>query len=334
MSSQRSDYDLAKNNIIEQTKLHENNLPLKNLACGSQFFLHSQPTTKVCLFFHGFTAAPYQFKALAEVLFNSGYNVLIPLLPGHGIAGNWNSRNPPPLPTKAKPYQDFAHQWLQVAHNFGDQVIIGGLSGGATLAAWLALEYAQEIYKVLLFAPYLSSSNNILDILVQALPIYIDWGKKDNSSNLGYQGFKMPGLEVFADLGQYILKQAPNRKLPSIFILSSESDQAIDHQELLSLFESSLMYQPKSWFYCFDKFFKVPHAMMTKAEGNQYQDLLITITKAYIESDISWRDLLKIGDGILQGKRFEVAVKELKLLNRVSPDLEVLLAVLNKKVLV
>jgi predicted RNase H-like nuclease (RuvC/YqgF family) len=71
--------------------------------------------------------------------------------------------------------------------------------------------------------------------------------------------------------------------------------------------------------------------MMTKAEGNQYQDLLITIAKAYIESDINWRDLLRIGDRILQGKRFETAIRELKLSNKVSPDLEVLLTIINKE---
>ncbi|AFY99119.1 alpha/beta hydrolase [Calothrix sp. PCC 6303] len=334
MSFQSDDYTIAKNDLLEKIKLQEINLPLKNSACSSQLFLHPQPTNKVCIFFHGFTAAPYQFKPLAEVLFNCGYNVLIPLLPGHGIAGNWNSRNPPPLPTQPEPYQDFAHRWLQIAQNFGDQVIIGGLSGGGALAAWLALEYAQEIHKVLLFSPYLSSSNNILDLFVQILPFYISWGHRNNSPNFGYQGFRMPGLEVFADLGQYVLKQAQNRKLPSMFIISSESDKSIDSKELVSLFESSLMYQQKSWFFYFDKFFQVPHTMMTKAEGNRYQDLLITIVKAYIESDVSWRDLLRIGDLILEGKRFEVAIKELKLLNRVSPDLAVLLAVINKEVLV
>jgi alpha-beta hydrolase superfamily lysophospholipase len=219
MSSQISGYTLARNNIIEQTKLLENNLPLKNEACRSLFFLHPQPTAKVCLFFHGFTAAPYQFQPLAEVLFKSGYNVLIPLLPGHGIAGHWNSRNPPPLPTQVQPYQDFAHNWLKTSQDFGEKVIIGGLSGGGTLAAWLALEYAKEIHKALLFSPYLSTSDSLLDFFIQILPIYLNWGKKEDSGNLGYKGFKMPGLEVFADLGQDILKQAQNRKLPSMFIV-------------------------------------------------------------------------------------------------------------------
>jgi hypothetical protein len=74
--------------------------------------------------------------------------------------------------------------------------------------------------------------------------------------------------------------------------------------------------------------------MMTKAEGNKYQDLLITVAKAYIESDITWTEVMEIGYQILQGKTFDTAVKELNLTERVSPDLSVMLAVMDKKIII
>lgn len=93
--------------IIQQAKSIEE-LPIKNYACRSKLFLHPHPTAKVFLFFHGFTAGPYQFEPIGQKLFYAGYNVLVSLQPGHGIAGNWNRDNPPPLPTEREIYQDFA----------------------------------------------------------------------------------------------------------------------------------------------------------------------------------------------------------------------------------
>jgi EAL domain-containing protein (putative c-di-GMP-specific phosphodiesterase class I) len=74
--------------------------------------------------------------------------------------------------------------------------------------------------------------------------------------------------------------------------------------------------------------------MMTQAEGNKYQNLLITIAKAYVESDISWQELMGIGCQVVQGKTFESAVSELNLTQRVSPELSVLLAVMDKKIII
>jgi hypothetical protein len=45
--------------------------------------------------------------------------------------------------------------------------------------------------------------------------------------------------------------------------------------------------------------------MMTLAEGNNYQNLLITIAKAYVESDLTWVEVKEIGDRMAQGKTFK-----------------------------
>jgi hypothetical protein len=62
--------------------------------------------------------------------------------------------------------------------------------------------------------------------------------------------------------------------------------------------------------------------------------LLITIAKAYIESDITWFELMEIGHQILQGRTFEMAVENLNLAQRVSSDLSVMLAVMNKRTII
>lgn len=129
-----SNYSTFTKAIVRETWTREDVLPLRDETCRSRFFLQPSPSDKVCLFFHGFTAIPEQFVPIGEAFFKAGYNVLIPLLPGHGIAGNWDTDNPPPLPEDRHSYEQFGLHWLQLAQSFGKKVIVGGLSGGSTLA--------------------------------------------------------------------------------------------------------------------------------------------------------------------------------------------------------
>jgi esterase/lipase len=329
-----SSYSTTTAAIIQQAKSVEDTLPIKNDACRSKFFFHPHSTEKVCLFFHGFTAGPYQFEPIAKNFFDAGYNVLVPLQPGHGVAGDWNGNNPPPLPTEREFYQNFALSWLNTAQTLGQQVIVGGLSTGGNLAAWLALENPQQIEKALLFSPYISGNNAIVNFIVELFPIYYEWLNKDNPGNFGYDGFPIPALRIFLDMGQEITDRVENNLAVPMFIISSESDQTINSRKLQYFATSTIKQQPKSWYYRFDKIFEIPHTMMTKAEGNKYQDLLITIAKAYLESDITWAEVIEIGQQILQGKTFDSAVKELDLTERVSPELSVMLAVMDKQVVI
>lgn len=329
-----SDYSGTTAAIIEQAINLEQTLPIKNQACASKFFFQPNPTKKVCLFFHGFTAGPYQFEPLGKRLFEADYNVLIPLQPGHGIAGKFDGDNPPPLPLEREVYLDYANSWLKIAQKLGDCVIVGGLSSGGTLAAWLGLEFNQEIERTLLFSPYLSSKNAVVDFAVETLPIYYEWLNKDNPGNFGYNGFKVPALRLFLDLGKETLERVKNHPSSPMFIITSESDAVVDRSDLKELFESVIDKQSKSWYFCFDKSFDIPHTMMTELEGNNYVGLLNTVAKAYLESDITWDRVLEIGNGILKGKTFETAVKDLDLIEKVSPDLSVMLSVMDKEVIV
>jgi dienelactone hydrolase len=292
-------------------------------------FFQPNPSPKVCLFFHGFTAGPYQFEPLGEALFQAGYNVLVPLQPGHGVAGNWDGNNPPPLPEDPQVYQQFALDWVEKAKLLGKQLIIGGYSTGGTLAAWLAQEHPQHIEKTLLFAPYLSGTNKLVDWLIEILPFYYEWLNKDNPGNFGYDGFPIPALRFLLDMGQQILDQAKNTPATPMLIISSEGDRATNFHEHKELFESVLKHQPKSWYYCFDKALKIPHTMMTEPEGNHYLNLLITLAKAFIDSEVTWADIEEISYQVRQGKPFNAAVDQLNLNQQVSPDLSVIMSYLS-----
>lgn len=317
--------------IVNQTRAREAALPLMSDAAGSRFLLQAKQSDRVCLFFHGFTATPEQFMTIGEAFFAAGYNVLIPLLPGHGIAGNWDRDNPPPLPEEQKVYQDFGLYWLEVAQLLGKKVVVGGLSGGSTLAAWLALNYPYRIYRGLIFAPYLAGSNTLVDLFVRIFDIYFEWKTQKGAVSFGYGGFVMPALRVFLDMGADILNQAKQAHVTApMLIVSSDRDRAVDDQEHQELFESVIKYQPGCWYYCFDKVLNVPHNMMTEAEGNKHVNLLIAIAKAYTQSDITWMELEAIRDMMQQGNSYNRAIEQLHLQERVSPDLSTMTIVIDR----
>jgi carboxylesterase len=328
------DYTTARA-IAQTVKFYEDNLPVRNNGCRSQFLLHSAPTAKVCLFFHGFTAAPYQFLPLGRTFYNAGYNVIIPRLPGHGKAGNWSKDNPPPLPDSVDAYKQFALNWLEKAQTLGDRVVVGGLSGGGTVAAWLALEKFDQLDRALLFAPYLSSSNKVIDLVVNVFDTYFSW-KTDTPPEkvIGYGGFEVPALRVFLEMGKEILKRSKTSPSAPMFIISTEADQAVSNLDHQTLYENLLKRQSKSWYYCFDQLLNIPHTMMTRAEGNKWEDVLNSMAKAFVESNVTWTEIEDIAYAMTKGKMFDQAVKQLKLSDRVSRDLPTVLTMVDKREIV
>ncbi|MBW4439693.1 MAG: alpha/beta fold hydrolase [Plectolyngbya sp. WJT66-NPBG17] len=327
-------YSTAARSLPLQTKQKEDQLPIRNDACRSQFLLHSAPTPKVCLFFHGFTSATHQFLPMGRMFYQAGYNVIIPRLPGHGYAGDWNGQNPPPLPKDADTYKRFALAWLQQAQRFGDKVVVGGLSGGGTLAAWLALEKPRQIDRALLFAAYLSSSNKVIDLFVKVLNTYFEWQNDQPGEPIGYEGFTFPDLRVFLDLGGEVLKRSKSAASPPMFVISTEADRAVSNTDHETLFENLLVRQPKTWYYRFDRALNIPHTMMTKAEGNNWENLLNVMAKAFVQSDLAWADIEEIAYRMTEGKTCDQAVAELKLTSKASPDLPALMTMIDKREIV
>lgn len=320
--------------LAQTTKAREDALPLLNEACRSQFFFHPQPTDRVCVFFHGFTAGPYQFVPIAQAFYQAGYNVLVPLMPGHGQAGNWSKQNPPPLPTDPTVYQQFALDWLAQAQALGEQVIVGGLSGGGTVAAWLALEQPQALYRTLLFAPYLSSSSRILDLFIQVVNGYSEWKQDPKAAQFpgGYTGFAVPALRTLLDLGQAVLNRSRQARSASpTFIISSGDDTAVSNSDHQTLFEDLCTYQPITWHYCFDRVLDIPHTMMTPQEGNAWSSLLPVMSKAFVESYLTWAEVEEIAYGMTEGKTFNAVVQELGLAQKASPDMPAMVTMVDKR---
>jgi esterase/lipase len=97
--------------------------------------LHGVRTEKVIVFFHGYSSSPQQFRQLGERFYQLGYNVLVPLLPHHGMADR-KLDNLSRL--RAEELRDCADTSVDIAAGLGDKVFVGGLSAGGVIAGWIA----------------------------------------------------------------------------------------------------------------------------------------------------------------------------------------------------
>ena len=118
--------------------------------CKSLDVRPTVPQLGVVLLFHGYTSCPNQFSALAGRLAAAGYRVLVPRWPEHGIADT----DAEPNPVDGQELANFAMRTTAIALGLDKRTVVGGLSGGATLALWAA-EHNADVQRVVALAPFL-----------------------------------------------------------------------------------------------------------------------------------------------------------------------------------
>jgi len=132
-------------------KLRSNEESTVSPLARSILLTHGNRAEKAIVFFHGYSSSPEQFRELGQRFFQLGYNVLIPLLPHHGVADR-KLENLSKL--RAEDLRDCADTSIDIATGLGDKVYVGGLSAGGVLAAWIA-QNRKEVSRVVLIAPAL-----------------------------------------------------------------------------------------------------------------------------------------------------------------------------------
>ncbi|HEV2360775.1 MAG TPA: alpha/beta fold hydrolase [Acidimicrobiales bacterium] len=100
------------------------------------------------LVLHGFTGSPQSMRPLAEAFADAGFNVELPLLPGHGTSVE------DMIPTRFADWSAAAEAaYLGLAAR-SDRMLVAGLSMGGTLSCWLAAKHG-EIAGLVLVNPLL-----------------------------------------------------------------------------------------------------------------------------------------------------------------------------------
>ena len=119
-----------------------------------------------------------------------------------------------------------------------------------------------------------------------------------------------------------------------MFLLSTGSDIAVNNNDHKSFFDNIVKKQPLSWYYCFDRTLNIPHPMLIKAEGNQWQEVLNVMSLAYVQSQMSWDNMEEIAYRMTDGKTYPQVIQELGLANQASPELPAMITMMDKRSIV
>ncbi|MEM6596805.1 MAG: alpha/beta hydrolase [Cyanobacteria bacterium P01_C01_bin.69] len=134
-----------------ENRSEENGLQVLTLSSPSQLrendgnyakiLHHGEPTENVIVLIHGLTDSPYYMSAIAADFAHTGFNVVLPLLPGHG------------LKRPGRIFRQIKHiDWVNtvdaacaVAQSLGKKVSIGGLSTGGALSVHKIIRNPKDI---------------------------------------------------------------------------------------------------------------------------------------------------------------------------------------------
>ena len=116
---------------------------LKGPGNEPQILVHSGgPTDDVIVLCHGLSDSPHYMRAIGDRFFAAGANVVLPLLPAHGLVD----------PDEAMEDGDLDRQWIaafvhavDVAENLGGRISLGGFSTGGALSVHEALREPERI---------------------------------------------------------------------------------------------------------------------------------------------------------------------------------------------
>lgn len=147
-------------------------------------FAHLQGRDRVVVFFHGFTGSPHDFRNYARPYVAAGFDVVVPLIPGHGSHISRLER----LGFRELyiPFEPLA-DWLLPRYR---QVHLVGLSYGAILTAQLAMNRRFASLSFLAPAFFLTADSERNLALVQRLRLYLVKGRVAKTTASRNQAFR------------------------------------------------------------------------------------------------------------------------------------------------
>lgn len=128
-----SDWETHYKPLIDSHSLRDGNFP--------QIMHHEKAVDNAIVLVHGLTDSPFFMKAIGDKFCKMGFNVLLPLLPGHGLKDPAKKMKEVTL----KQWQDEVDFAVKCAQRIGKRVSIGGLSTGGALSTFKALQDPNDI---------------------------------------------------------------------------------------------------------------------------------------------------------------------------------------------
>jgi carboxylesterase len=197
---------------------------------------HGRKTARAIVLLHGLTACPYQYRELANLYFDQGYNVLVPRLPRHGLADRTANVL---ADLTAEELLGSMDPSLDIAAGMGDEVAMFGLSLGGNVAA-SAGQLRSGLHLAIPVSPAIGlrftwqGITPALTRIVLGLPdMYIWWdpiNKDQFQAESGYPGFSLHALGQIWRLGLAVQDTALNTPpaADKLLMITNWGDPAIN----------------------------------------------------------------------------------------------------------
>jgi carboxylesterase len=201
------------------------------------FLTHGKRVGRVIVFFHGGTNSPRQFRALGEIFYNKGYNVLIPRVPHHGLKDRMTedySR------LTVSELIELSDESVDIARGLGRHVIVAGLSMGANMACWIA-QNRGDVDKAVIISPFwgwkmlpVSCLKLAINFLLILPDMFLWWSNEKKKELLGptsaYYRFSTRGLAQIMLLGWFVIKDASRLapKTQDILVVANALDESVN----------------------------------------------------------------------------------------------------------
>jgi len=190
---------------------------------------HNNPTPFVFIYLHGITDSAFQGKDLARSLYNSGQNVLVTRLSGHGVdVVNINQ-------IKVADWQNDVDKAIERAKLLGQKVVLMGLSTGGALTIDRAYRAPQDVAALVAIAPAIGIADRLLNLLekvdlVQPLSHVLPYVGTTKTDEVEVRQVRKNthALHVLYELGKSV--QARMNQpigIPAV-VVTSDADVAID----------------------------------------------------------------------------------------------------------
>ncbi len=241
-------------------------------GCEPRLYVHEHDVSDAIVLVHGLTDSPHYVDAIGRRFFEAGFDVLLPLLPAHGLKAPQGMKGVTP------------EQWMRevdiavaMARHAAPRISIGGLSTGATLSVYKALTAPELIQGALfLFSAALDLAGplgNVAERLLRFTPFMTYLADREDRSRPGLIGLNpyryarrdYEGAAALSRLIGYIEDRYPEQQkyadlTQPVFVAHSEADTVTDIGELQRLVAHHPGGGDKAVFYKIPKEAAVRHA--------------------------------------------------------------------------
>lgn len=261
--------------------------------CCKPFLLtHGHKTNRAIALIHGYTNCPQQFRQLAPLFFQQGYNVYVARMPVHGFADRFS-----PLQSRlnAPDLAQWTEQVVDVLCGLGEQTTLLGFSMGGVLAGWAAT-HRPELDQVVMVSPALAvqgvplNRRQLYANLFNLFPnIFQWWDTELKDSRKGppqaYPRWATHGVGSMLRLAG-LLEESARSKRPAakkITVITNPSDEAVDNQGAERIVDLWRRQGVQVNTHSFDESWKLIHDLMDPDQPEQqvarvYPQLLQWVT--------------------------------------------------------